>query len=163
MSKKREYDRISDTISIDKFVNSYLGAMEVDCKNLRHIGLKSFNNPYVVGLSNDLARKNPEYIKTGEILLVLDSRGDLGAYINPELLKKVTDRKTRKSVKSKIKHLHVNNLEELGEFFEKINVLLREIKTVEEYEEFLYIVGKENVVENIEKTKKLSLFDDLTK
>lgn len=77
-------------ISIKEFVNCYLGA-EHNCENLRHQGLKSFNNPYVVGVSNDFALKYPEYVSRQDLIIVIDSHKNPGTYINPENIQKLVE------------------------------------------------------------------------
>lgn len=153
-SNDKKFDKVNDTISIDKFVCNYLGAYDVDCRKLRHVGLKSFGNPYVVGVSNEFARKNPEYVKTGKILLVLDYRGDLGSYINPELLRKLTDTEAIEDTKRILQSARIYNLGELSEYFAKMSVLFKNLETIETYQQLISDVGKEDVVENIKKMRK---------
>lgn len=150
----KKFDKVNDTISIDKFVCNYLGAVDVDCRRLRHIGLKSFGNPYVVGVSNEFSRKNPEYVKTGKILLVLDSRGDLGSYINPELLRKLTDTEAIEDTKRILQSARIYNLGELSDYFARMSVLFKNLEMIETYQQLISDVGKEDVVENIKKMKK---------
>lgn len=150
----KKFDKINDTISIDRFVSNYLGTFDVDCRKLRHVGLKSFGNPYVVGVSNDFARKNPEYVKTGKILLVLDCRGDLGSYINPELLRKLTDTESIEDTKKILQSARISNLGELSDYFAKMSVLFKNLETIETYQQLIFDVGKEDAVENIKKMKK---------
>lgn len=156
MSKcKKRYDKIEDAITIKKFVNNYLGTMDVDCENLRHIGLKSFCNPLVVGVSNNFADKNPDYVKTGDILIVIDSRGDRGSYINPNLLRKLTDEENIANIEELIKNAKIFDLRELGQFFTRIGLLFQELENIEKYEELIEEAGKEKEVKRLSKMKKL--------
>lgn len=161
MSHDKRYDKIEDAITIKKFVNNYLGTHDVDCKNLRHIGLKSFGNPLVVGVSNDFADKNPEYVKTGSILIVIDSRGDRGSYINPNLLIKLTDRENVINIEKIIKDAKILDLKELSKFFSKISLLFQELETIERYENLIKDAGKEDEIRKLCKMKKFH--DDINK
>lgn len=156
MKNHKKYDRITDAITIGKFVNNYLGANDVDCKNLRHIGLRSFGNPLVVGVSNEFADKNPEYVKTGSILIVIDSRGDRGSYINPELLIKVTDKENIKNIEKIIRKAKIFDLRELGQFFSKISGLFQELENIERYEELIAETGKEKEIKKLCNMKKFT-------
>lgn len=69
----RKYDIAKDSISIGQFVCQYLD-IKADCRNLKHQGLKSFGSPLVVGVSNKYADKNPDLVKKGILIIVLDCK-----------------------------------------------------------------------------------------
>lgn len=153
-SNDKKFDRVTDTISIKKFVCNYLGADDVDCKNLRHVGLKSFCNPYVVGVSNEFSKKNSDYVKTGKILLVLDSRGDLGSYINPELLIKLSDTDSIEDTRRILQNARIYSLKELSDFYAKMSMLYKDLEMIETYEQLINDAGKQDAVDKIQKMKK---------
>ena len=59
---------IEDAITLNDFVNNFL-MIKSDASNLYHSGLKDLSCPYVVGVSNDFANKNPELVKQGYLLI----------------------------------------------------------------------------------------------
>lgn len=77
-----------DAISINDFVNNFLN-IHADAKKLYHCGLKQLNCPYVIGVSNDFANKNPEYVKLGFLLIVIDANNNRGTYLNPIYLNQI--------------------------------------------------------------------------
>ena len=122
--KKSKYKhKFPCTIAIREFVNEYLET-EHDCTNLRHIGLKSFENPYVIGISNDFASKNMEYVFRNEILIVVDSHNDPAAYINPFLIKQIETMEQLKytlNILKKIRLHNLSNIKQLYDEFDKVN------------------------------------------
>ena len=76
----RKYDRSKDCISIGQFVHQYLGINDenLNCSNLKHCGLKSFASPMIIGISNNYADKNPDLVKNGTLLIVLDCKQNRG-------------------------------------------------------------------------------------
>lgn len=153
MSKEKYFDKYSDTISIGKFVNCYLG-IDADCRNLRHMGLKSLESPYEVGISNAYADKNPEYVKNGMILLVLDSRGDRASYINPVVLKKLASGE-EDNLQKIIRTSKIHSFNELSEFHKAMQVLMNQLEIIDIYSEFISDVGKEEAVQKIKCLKTL--------
>ena len=79
------FDR-NDCITISKFVNGYLG-VDVDAHNLYHASLKKkLTDGTLIGVSNEFASQNIDYVKKGYILVVLDAKNNPGTYINPVML-----------------------------------------------------------------------------
>lgn len=142
------------TITIREFVNEYLDN-DHDCNNLRHIGLKSFDSPYVIGVSNDFACKNMEYVLRNEILIVVDSHNDPAAYINPILLKQIETMEQLKytlTILEKIRIHSLDNIKQLYEEFDKTNKRMMLVnREYLEGNELLRKLNKNHVLAQIKK------------
>lgn len=106
----------NDAISINDFVNNFLNISveSVDAKNLYHCGLKQLKCPYVVGVSNEFANKNPEYVKLGYLLLVIDAHRNRGTYLNPVYLHQLLEMEIVEQELNRLKKLGVNHSEEFS-------------------------------------------------
>lgn len=154
--KKRYFDR-EDTISMNEFVTRYLGTKH-NCANLRHIGLKSFNNPYVVGVSNDFALSNIDYVKRRELLVVLDCNGNPGTYLNPLNLKKLVDLENIKGTLKLLEKIRLHELKKILPLYQQYQKLLSEYlildKWCSNYYELLELSEKKYVLKKIRKEVK---------
>lgn len=123
-SLKKSPFSIDDTISINSFVNKFLN-IQTDATNLYHCGLKKLNCPYVIGVSNEFANKNPEYVKLGFLLIVIDAHKNRGTYFNPIYLHKVLEM-------DKIK----DDTDNTKEFYDilKSQKKLSKVKSIKRYE-----------------------------
>ena len=99
-------------ISISNYVTSYLG-ISGDFKDLFHCGLKELNNPYVMGVDNNFANKNPELVHNGYLLLVIDSHNNRGTYINPSYLKSLVDSEKIEKIFKSFQRQRVTDLKNL--------------------------------------------------
>ena len=109
---------IEDTISIGRYVNDYLG-IPGNCSKLYHSGLKELGCSYVMGVDNNFANKNPELVRQGYLLLVIDARGNRGTYINPYYLQKLmTKDNIEKELKAFSKKKQIE-LTKLSEYYRK--------------------------------------------
>ena len=149
MSSKK-YEIGKDCISIEQFVSQYLG-IDTNCSNLRHIGLRSFESPLVIGVSNEYANKNPELVKKGIILIVLDCKKDKGTYINPIKLKSLLIRDLELEELKEIQKIRIHNLEEVAKYYQEYN---RALKTKEELDNFYKLIESLNKTENIDKIRR---------
>lgn len=126
------------TITIREFVNNYLG-INHDCENLRHIGLKSFKSPYIIGVSNDFAIKNNEFVLRNEILIVVDSYGNPAAYINPNILKQITTMEELKNTINILEKIRLNSLLGIKSLYDQYDFINKQINQLS----LFYLNGNE--------------------
>ena len=85
-------DKYKDTIRMDVFISSYLNDGNfIECKNLTHKELKTFDIPYVINVSYDFVNANREMVLNGKIILVRDKNNNIAPYISPIELRKLND------------------------------------------------------------------------
>lgn len=150
-------NKFQNTITIQEFVNYYLGT-EHSCKNLRHQGLKSFNNPYVIGISNDFATKNPDCIIRNEILVVIDDYGNPGSYINPNLLRKIKTMEECKHLIKILQKVRIYRLENINKLYTEYMILQNKISDLEKSYiygcDLLNVLNKSQVLKRIKRYVK---------
>ena len=139
----------ADEISIDDFVNRYLD-IKGNFSRFRHFELKTLNCPYIIGVKNEYADQNVDFVKNKKyLLIVIDRNGKRGTYINPVIAREFFDfnPEDAKEFMSQRK----NDFEHLVEFFE--NYLKIKAK-YEAYQEFFNI---------LKETKKIMKFKSIKK
>lgn len=150
MKKKKQIDGIS----IQSFVSNYLGT-EHDCPKLKHQGLKSFNNPYVIGVSNDFALKYPDCIMRQELLVVIDDYGNPGTYINPTNLQKITELEICKEKLKLLENISCYSFEEVALLYQVWIKLITDVQCLEglygSTYELLYLTNKIKLLRSIKK------------
>lgn len=143
-----------DGISMKDFVEYYLGTKH-ECTKLKHQGLKSFDNPYVIGISNDFALKNPDYIIRNELIVVIDDYGNPGTYINPDNIKKIIELEQNKEKLRILTGIDCHSFEEaalLYDVWSKINEdIIRLEKLYGGIREIFRLTGKYKMFRNIKK------------
>lgn len=130
--------QFQNTITICEFVSEYLET-EHDCNNLKHIGLKSFKNPYVIGASNDFAIKNMEYVLRNEILIVVDSANNPAAYVNPLILKHIETMEQLKYTMNILEKIRIHNLSNIKSLYDQFININNRMKIVNKD----YLIGNE--------------------
>lgn len=140
---------VENAISIHEFITHYLG-MKGDYQKLLHCGLKELNCPYVVGVDNRFANRNPELIYRGYLLIVLDYKKRRGTYINPIYLKEILENQNEKDLKIFLrKQLH--ELSELENYFKTYNCLLERVENSRQFLELLIKLHKEKQLDEIKR------------
>jgi len=126
MSKKRYVEGMP----INRFIEVFFETRH-DCRKLKHQGLKSFNNPYIIGVSNDIALKNPDFVARSEIIVVIDDYGNMGSYLNPDHIKKLTELESCKYQLKEIEKITLHNFSNVKDVYEKFNALANRIRILE--------------------------------
>jgi len=138
-----------DSISIDRYVNEYLG-IPGDCSNLLHCGLKDLECEYIMGVDNNFANKNPELVHQGYLLLVIDSHNNRGTYINPFYLKKYISKNAEKSLESFYKK-RACALEKLDSYYREYVMALGEVQSNEKFYSLIKEARKKRQLDELEK------------
>ena len=119
---------VEDTITIGGFVNDYL-EIPGDCSKLWHSGLKDLGSDLVMGVDNNFANKNPELVKQGYLLLVMDARNKRGTYVNPFYLERILAKEEVERELDVFSKAGVHDLEKVVEYYNKYMELLNRVET----------------------------------
>lgn len=143
-----------DGIPIESFVNYYLGT-EHNCSNLKHQGLKSFNNPYIIGVSNDFVLKYPDYIMRQELIVVIDDYGNPGTYINPINIQKIIELEICKEKIKLLEKINCHSFEEVSFLYQVWVQIIMDIQCLAGLYggtyELLYLMNKTKLLKKIKK------------
>lgn len=146
-----------DGISIQTFVEHYLGTRH-DCYMLKHQGLKSFNNPYLIGVSNDFAIKNFDYVGKNELVIVIDDFGNPGTYVNPLNIKKLMELEVCKEKIKLLNNISCHNFNEAAILYQMCSQLISDIECLEGLYggtyELLLLANKNKLIRSIRKQAK---------
>lgn len=147
-----------DGIQISEFIGNYLGTHHC-CNKLKHQGLKSFNNPYIIGVSNDFAMKNSDCITRQEIIVVIDDYGNPGTYLNPINIMRLTELEVCKEKLKLLQKLCFHNFTEVAASYDTWIELSNKVMYLESVYGFnynlLYYMEKTSVIRDIRKYAKM--------
>ncbi len=170
--KKKKYrvDKDNDIVSIAYFVNEYLGVKH-SCTNLRHCGLKQFNIPFIIGVANDIAYSNIDLVRDREIIIVRDAKGDIGSYINPNLIKSLMKIYEIEDMMKKLEKTRIVGLENLEQFYQnvtkKLQLLYKEKILLEKmygHQDIITLLDKGEIIRELyEQTKRSGEIDERPK
>ena len=88
----------------------------INYDTLWHHGLKEIGSPLVIGVDNEYANKNPDKVYSGELLLVIDSKGNRGTYVNPAYIRQLIESENVEHELKKLRKTGVHQLDELEEY-----------------------------------------------
>ena len=88
----------------------------INYDTLWHHGLKEIGSPLVIGVDNEYANKNPDKVYSGELLLVIDSKGNRGTYVNPTFIRQLIESENVEHELKKLRKTGVHQLDELEEY-----------------------------------------------
>ena len=142
-----------DAISIDRFVNAFLG-YQTDCSNLYHSGLRDLELDFVIGVDNNFANKNPEYVKRGYLLIVIDARNNRGTYLNPVYIQKYLNKEDILRTYYKFSRMKNIELDKLEYYYAKFLEAQRAYEELERFITILRETNKENKVRKLERRNK---------
>ena len=88
----------------------------INYDTLWHHGLKEIGSPLVIGVDNEYANKNPDKVYSGELLLVIDSKGNRGTYVNPAFIRQLIESEDVEKELRKLRKTGIHQLDELEEY-----------------------------------------------
>ena len=142
-----------DSISISKFVKYYL-EFNCDAKDLYHSGLRELQLDYVIGIDNNFANKNYEYVKRGFLLIVIDAKKKRGTYLNPFYIKKYLERDNVDKVLSTFQKIQQIEFEKLNEYFNKYLEVSIKFEEIEKFKTLLLETHKMSKIRKLERRIK---------
>ena len=150
---------MDDTITINDYVNNFL-MIKSDASNLMHCGLKDLNCPYVVGVSNDFANKNPKLVKQGFLLLVTDCKRRRGTYINPVYLNKILEKSDIEREFELFSKQRIHDLERIVSFYSEYIVLKEMVETNQAFYNLLEEQNKLKKLKAIQRYEEMGGIED---
>ena len=127
----------------------------INYDTLWHHGLKEIGSPLVFGVDNEYANKNPDKVYSGELLLVIDSKGNRGTYVNPEFIKQLIESEDIEQELKKLRRTGIHQLDELEEYIrECVNLQVKYETTLKQ---------NKKTLEMLKETHKMRKFKELKK
>lgn len=140
-----------DEISIDTFVNKFLD-IKGDYTRFRHFELRNLDCPYVIGVANEYADNNPDFVINKKyLLIVIDRDGKRGTYINPIIAREFLNfdfEACKQTMNGRC------DLEHLKEFFENYNKAKSSFMAYQSFFEMLVENKKDRKFKRIENYEK---------
>lgn len=136
-----KYDN-EDAISIGKYISYFLGLEIYNTSKITHAELKKFQSPYVVTVDNEFADQHPDRVKRGELLIVIDGRGNRGTYINPNSIKQFLNHGDISQAIRTFQKKGIQDLEELDKYWSKCILIQSELDTNQSFLELLMETNK---------------------
>ena len=127
----------------------------INYDTLWHHGLKEIGSPLVFGVDNEYANKNTDKVYSGELLLVIDSKGNRGTYVNPAFIRQLIESEDLEHELKKLRKTGVHQLDELEEYIRACVNLQIQYDTV--------VKQNEKTLEVLKDTHKMKKFKELKK
>ena len=90
-----------------------------------------------MGVDNNFANKNPELVKQGYLLLVIDARNKRGTYVNPFYLERVLEKDQVEKEFSVFSKVGLHDLEKIDEYYTKYMELLNKVENNQRFYDLL--------------------------
>ena len=143
-------DKFKNTIRMEEFITLYLNDGNfIECKNLTHKELKSFNIPYVICVSYDFVDANKELVLNGKIILVRDRNNNIAPYINPIELKKINSLEAIGEQIKNLKKQRIKYTSKLVELWNKLQMLSYQQQEISDTIAILEEVNRQSSIEQL--------------
>ena len=130
-------------------------ATRVNYDTLWHHGLKEIGSPLVIGVDNEYANKNPDKVYGGELLLVIDAKGNRGTYVNPAFIRQLIESEDIELELKKLRKTGVKQLEDLEEYIRTcLDLQIKYDSTVDQNKKTLAVLRETHKMDKYKELKK---------
>jgi hypothetical protein len=127
----------------------------VNYDTLWHHGLKEIGSPLVIGVDNEYANKNPDKVYGGELLLVIDAKGNRGTYVNPAFIRQLIESEDIELELKKLRRTGVKQLEDLEEYIRTcLDLQIKYDSTVDQNKKTLAVLRETHKMNKYKELKK---------
>jgi hypothetical protein len=127
----------------------------VNYDTLWHHGLKEIGSPLVIGVDNEYANKNPDKVYGGELLLVIDAKGNRGTYVNPAFIRQLIESEDIELELKKLRRTGVKQLEDLEEYIKTcLDLQIKYDSTVDQNKKTLDVLRETHKMNKYKELKK---------
>lgn len=127
----------------------------VNYDTLWHHGLKEIGSPLVIGVDNEYANKNPDKVYGGELLLVIDAKGNRGTYVNPAFIRQLIESEDIELELKKLRRTGVKQLEDLEEYIRTcLELQIKYDSTVDQNKKTLAVLRETHKMNKYKELKK---------
>jgi hypothetical protein len=127
----------------------------VNYDTLWHHGLKEIGSPLVIGVDNEYANKNPDKVYGGELLLVIDAKGNRGTYVNPAFIRQLIESEDIELELKKLRRTGVKQLEDLEEYIRTcLDLQIKYDSTVDQNKKTLDVLRETHKMNKYKELKK---------